>query len=98
MYFTHNLKTYVPHNKKSLELNTWIARYNNKLIENDFILDNFIELIQKKIDELNQKYHKTKPLRYTEHRFNDISISIQDGVSSNNLCYIEIQQTEIITK
>lgn len=64
MYITTNLTVYQPKNKACKELCDFVRPYEYIIISDDLSLDALIEEIRTKVNEINSKYPRIKPIKF----------------------------------
>lgn len=66
-YFIHYIQTYANVNRKGKEMNEYISKFKDILVMDNCALDALKAEIQTMVGELNEKYPKSKPIRFREH-------------------------------
>ena len=66
-YFIHYIQTYANVNRKGKEMNEYISKFKDILVMDNCGLDALKIEIQTMVNELNEKYPKSKPIRFREH-------------------------------
>lgn len=64
MYFIHYIQTYASVNRKGSELQEYILKFKDCLLKDRNALDDLKEEIHCRIEELDAKYPRTKPLHF----------------------------------
>lgn len=67
MYFIHHIQTYANVNRKGREMVEFISGLKYHLIPDDISLDALKASVEAKVKELNDKYPKSKPIRFRQH-------------------------------
>lgn len=93
MYFIHCIQTYASVNRKGSELQEYILKFKDSLIENREVLENLKEEIHCRIEELDAKYPRTQPLHFEAVGSREIRWNIHvKGKPDNTVCIISITQ------
>ena len=65
MFFIHHVQTYSNVNKKGREMCEFASSFERLLVTNECSFDSLKCSFEAKVNELNEKYPKTKPITYS---------------------------------
>ena len=65
MYYIGDVDTWIPSNHKCIEMREFIREFRQTLIPDEAAVDALVKEIQKKVDELNDIFPRTYPLKLT---------------------------------
>jgi hypothetical protein len=82
-YFFKITASYTSKNKLYEEFNAYIHSLDGTLIKDEGSLANFIFLIRMKLQDLNEKYSRCKPVCLLENRYGGIGLRVEGSWSAS---------------
>ena len=83
-YITHGLTTWAPKNQKHSEMKEFAKRLENVIIVDQPSLDAFKIEVRRQMEALDEKYPRTKPMRFYCREYNSRSMRIEVSVPGAN--------------
>ena len=97
MYFIHYIQTYASVNRKGSELQEYILKFRDCLLKDRNALDDLKEEIHCRIEELDAKYPRTKPLHFDAGKDAEPQWHIHvEGKPDNLVCIISVTKVKCL--
>lgn len=91
MYFIHHVQVYSTVNKKGREMCDFATSFDHLLITDECALDSLKCCLEAKVNELNKKYPKTKPIKFNGGNLDtscgQFSVTVEND-EYHSICFI----------